>query len=81
MFRGSTLQRGLLLSTKVRCKQVVASESDKGSLLLTDTAFNQGFDRARQVIVAQPMRHACKVLKGTDMSVEEGFLLDFLGKP
>lgn len=79
MFRGSILQRGLLLSTEMRLKQVMAAERDEGAvfepiptpLVLIECQL----DRCRQVIVANACRNASKVLECLHMRVEEAFLL------
>ena len=61
---------------EVALEQVVAAKGDEGPLLLAVAPFQDPYcTAALQVVVAEPLGDAIKVVKGQHMPFEEGFLL------
>src|SRR5258708_31034743 len=75
MFRGSILQRGLLLSTEMGVEEVVAAEGNERTLFFSNASLHQRLDGGRQIVITQTMRNASKEFEGAHMPIEERFLL------
>src|SRR5712692_8036706 len=64
---------------KVRLKQIMGAERDKSTHFFSGAArsprfLKDQFHSRSQVVIAEPMRNASKMLKGFHMAPEEAFL-------
>jgi hypothetical protein len=56
-------------------EQVVTAKGDERSLLFAVESLDQRFDRRRQIVVTEPMRHPTKVFECPHMPCKKCFLL------